>query len=60
MQYWKHKTSGKVERIEDIVLEKHPEKLIELQKNYEQVNGESDFTPFKKVTKKIFKKKKKK
>ena len=32
MQYWKHKKSGKVERIEATILFEHPEKLEELKK----------------------------
>ncbi len=47
MQYWKHKKSGKVERIESTVVFHHPEKLEELKKDYEQVNGEDDWTPYK-------------
>ena len=47
MQYWKEKKSGKVERVEDTVIFKHPEKLEELKKDYERINGEDDFTPYK-------------
>ena len=47
MQYWKHKKSGKVERIESTVVFEHPEKLEELKKDYERVNGEDDWTPYK-------------
>lgn len=46
MQYWKHKKSGKVERIESTVVFEHPEKLEELKKDYEQVSGENDWTPY--------------
>lgn len=47
MQYWKHKKSGKVERIETTVVFHHPEKLEELKKDYEQVTGEDNWTPYK-------------
>ena len=47
MQYWKHKKSGKVERIETTILFEHPEKLEELKKDYEQVTGEDNWTPYK-------------
>lgn len=46
MQYWKHKKSGKVERIESTVVFEHPEKLEELKEDYEQVSGENDWTPY--------------
>ena len=46
MQYWKHKKSGKVERIESTFVYEHPEKLEELKKDYEQVSGEYDWTPY--------------
>ena len=46
MQYWKHKKSGKDERIESTVVFEHPEKLEELKKDYEQVSGENDWTPY--------------
>ncbi|WP_273072388.1 hypothetical protein [Marinobacter sp.] len=46
MQYWKHKKSGKVERIESTVVFEHPEKLEELKKDYEQVSGEDNWTPY--------------
>ena len=32
MQYWKNFKNGKMERLEDSQLEKHPEKLESLQK----------------------------
>mgnify|MGYP003141359633 FL=1 len=47
MQYWKNKISGKVERIEATILFEHPEKLEELKKDYEQVTGEDNWTPYK-------------
>ena len=46
MQYWKHKKLGKLERIESTVVFEHPEKLEELKKDYEQVSGENDWTPY--------------
>ena len=46
MQYWKHKKSGKVERIESTVVFEHPEKLEELKEDYEQVVGEDNWTPY--------------
>ena len=33
MQYWKKDNSGQIQRIEDIDLEKHPEKLEHLKEN---------------------------
>lgn len=48
MQYWKRPNSGKVERLEDEVFKKHPEKLTTLEsKGYERVIGESDSSPYK-------------
>ena len=47
MQHWKHKKSGKVERIEATVVFQHPEKLEELKKDYEQVTGADNWTPYK-------------
>ncbi len=46
MQYWKHKKSGKLERIESTVLFEHTEKLEELREDYEQVVGEDNWTPY--------------
>jgi len=67
MQYWKRPNSGKVERLEDEVFKKHPEKLTTLEsKGYERVMGESDSSPYKapstakKAVKKITNKLKKK
>ena len=65
MQYWKEKKSGKIERIEDEVFKKHPEKLENLESDgYERIMGESDWSPYKqspakKAVKKIKKKLKK-
>ena len=60
MQYWKNFKNGKVERVEDEQVLKHPE-LIELYKNqgYIQIMGEDDDKPDSKPKKKRFKKKKK-
>tara|TARA_A100001201_G_C3939589_1_gene156148 strand:+ start:323 stop:526 length:204 start_codon:yes stop_codon:yes gene_type:complete len=67
MQYWKKLNSGKIERLEEDSLNKHPEKLEMLkEKGYERVMGESDWSPYKapssakKAVKKIKKKLKKK
>ena len=57
MQYWKKDNSGQIQRIEDIDLEKHPEKLEHLEENgWKRIMGEDDFSPYKKP---IFKKSKK-
>ena len=47
MQYWKNKKTGKVQRIETTILFHHPEKLEELKKDYEQVTGADNWTPYK-------------
>lgn len=63
MQYWKKLNSGKIERLEEDSLSKHPEKLEMLKaKGYERVMGESDWSPYKKPSsaKKAVKKIKKK
>jgi|TARA_Y100000401_G_scaffold117479_1_gene126494 hypothetical protein len=47
MQYWKHPTLGKIERLEDEYLNKHPDKLANLQENgYTRVSSESDLSPY--------------
>jgi len=57
MQYFKKHNSGQVQRIEDVDLDKHPEKLEHLAENgWERVMGQEDHTPYKKP---IFKKSKK-
>ena len=57
MQYWKKNNSGQIQRIEDIDLEKHPEKLEHLKENgWKRIKGEDNFSPYKKP---IFKKSKK-
>lgn len=61
MQYWKRPNSGRVERFDDIELEKHPEKRFNLEdQGFERINGEDDFSPYKKSFIKKSKKSKKK
>ena len=61
MQYWKKDNSGQIQRIEDIDLEKHPEKKFNLEnQGYERIQGEDDFSPYKKSFMKKSKKSKKK
>ena len=63
MQYWKKSNAGKLERLEEDSLKKHPEKLEMLKaKGYESVMGESDWSPYKapSTAKKAVKKIKKK
>jgi hypothetical protein len=62
MQYWKKPNNGRVQRVEDIELKKHPEKLFDLEnQGYERIMGEDDFSPYKKsFVKKTIKKLKKK
>ncbi len=53
MQYWLLKRTGKMERLENEVLEKHPEKLELLEsQGYVRVMSESDHSPYKKPSKK--------
>lgn len=53
MQYWLSKKIGRMERLEDSVLEKHPEKLQELEsQGYVRVMSEYDLEPYKKPSKK--------
>jgi hypothetical protein len=60
MQYWKNFNNGKIERLEDGELQKHPEKLESLQRQgYIQITSETDDKPYSKPKKRIFKKKKK-
>ena len=60
MQYWKNFNNGKMERLEDSELEKHPEKLESLlNQGYVRVKSESDDSAYSKPKKRIFKKKKK-
>tara|TARA_R100000951_G_scaffold72024_1_gene60722 strand:- start:379 stop:579 length:201 start_codon:yes stop_codon:yes gene_type:complete len=64
MQYWFK--NGRIERLEDELLKRHPEKLDELKsKGYIRIMSENDYSPFKKktvksVAKKLVKKVKKK
>tara|TARA_R100001530_G_scaffold31813_1_gene25002 strand:+ start:591 stop:797 length:207 start_codon:yes stop_codon:yes gene_type:complete len=67
IQYFKKPNLGKVERIEEETLKKHPEKLEALkEKGYERIMGESDWSSYKapntakKAVKTITKKLKKK
>jgi hypothetical protein len=62
IQYFKKPNLGKVERLEEETLKKHPEKLEALkEKGYERIMGESDWSSYKapstakKVVKKITK-----
>lgn len=53
MQYWYSEKLARVERLEDEVFSKHPEKLELLeQAGFIRVKGEDDLSPFKKVKKK--------
>lgn len=60
MQYWKKPNSGKVERLQDKELEKHPEKLESLlNQGYVRIMSETDDSAYSKPKKKQSKKKKK-
>ena len=53
MQYWLLKRTGRMERLEDSVFEKHPEKLESLEsQGYIRVMGENNHEPYKKPPKK--------
>jgi hypothetical protein len=53
MQYWYSKKLARVERLENEVFDKHPEKLELLEsQGFIRVKGEDDLSPFKKVKKK--------
>ena len=59
MQFWKNFKNGKVERIEESQVYKHPEKLDSLKsEGYIRINSENDDSPFKKKVKRKPKKKK--
>ena len=63
MQYWKKPSLGKIERLEEDILKKHPEKLEALkEKGYKRVMGESNWSSYKapSTAKKAVKKLKKK
>ena len=48
MQYWLLKKTGRMERLEDDVLSKHPEKLESLEsQGYVRVMGENNHEPYK-------------
>ena len=54
MQYWLLQRTGKMERLENEVLEKHPEKLESLEsQGYVRVMSESDHSPYKKPSKRL-------
>lgn len=60
MQYWKNFKNGRMERLEDSELEKHPEKLESLyNQGYVRVKSETDDSAYSKPKKKQSKKKKK-
>ncbi len=60
MQYWKNFNNGKLERLEDQVFKKHPEKQMELEsQGYIRVKSENNDTTYSNAKKRIFKKKKK-
>lgn len=53
MQYWLQKKTNRMERIEDRVFEKRPEKLSDLEsRGFIRVMGENNFEPYKKPLKK--------
>ena len=52
MQYWIQLKTNRMERLEDFVFEKHPEKLMELEsQGYIRVMSENNLTPYKKPVK---------
>tara|TARA_R100000734_G_C3240234_1_gene45145 strand:+ start:153 stop:344 length:192 start_codon:yes stop_codon:yes gene_type:complete len=60
MQYWKNLNNGKIERIVDEILIKHPEKLEKLkEKGYVRIQSENNDQLFSSPKKKEVKKKKK-
>ena len=60
MQYWKNFNNGKIERLESESLDKHPEKMQQLEsQGYVRVKSESDDSLYSKPKKKRFKRKKK-
>ena len=60
MQYWKTSINGKIERLEDEEIEKHPERIDFLQdQGYIRIKSESDHSIYS-VAKKSKPKKKKK
>ena len=53
MQYWLQKKTGRLERLEDEALSKHPEKLESLEgQGYIRVMSENNHEPYKKAPKK--------
>ena len=60
MQYWKKPNSGKIERLENSDLEKHPEKLESLKsRGYIRIKSETDDSAYSEPKKRTSKKKKK-
>ncbi len=54
MQYWLNKITNRMERLEDSLLEKHPEKLEKLlSEGYVRVMSENNPLPYKKPLKKV-------
>lgn len=54
MQYWLQKKTNRMERLEDSVLKKHPEKLVELEsQGYIRVMSENNHLAYKKPAKKV-------
>ncbi len=70
IQYWLQRLTGRMERIEDEIIEKHPDKLESMQRNgYVRVMSENNHSAYakpkqsvkkavKKAVKKVTKKKK--
>ena len=53
MQYWLHTKTSKMERLEDDILKKHPEKLVNLEsQGYIRVMSEDNHAPYKNKPKK--------
>lgn len=60
MQYWKKFNSGRVERLEEEEIKKHPEKIENLkEQGYTRIQSETDYKAYS-PPKKRYKKKKKK
>ena len=54
MQYWLNKITNRMERLEDSLLEKHPEKLEKLKsQGFIRVMSENNPLPYKKPLKKV-------
>ncbi len=60
MQYWKNFNNGQIERLEDDILKKHPEKLDLLKsQGYVRIKSENDDMEYSGAKKSITRKKKK-